>query len=100
MNITLSRTTNRHIEKNNSTETLLHKVIIDILEGINDALLTSIALFDLAKCFDTIDHDILILKPEKYGVKSNVLSRFKSYLYDRTQLVKCDNSVSKSLPWA
>ena len=75
---------------NHSTETSLHKVIIDVLEGINDGLLTGITLFDLAKCFDTIDHDILMLKLEKYGVKSNVLSWFKSYLSDRTQLVKCD----------
>ncbi len=33
-----------------------------------------------------------------YGVKSNVLSWFKCYLSDRTQLVKCDTSVSKSRP--
>ncbi len=39
-----------------------------------------------------------MLKLEKYVVKSNVLSWFKSYLSDRTQLVKCDTSVSKSLP--
>ncbi len=55
------------------------------------------SIFD-SKCFDTIGHDVLMLKLEKYGVKGNVLSCLKSYLSDRTQLVKCDTSVSKSLP--
>ncbi len=61
MNITLSRTTNRHID-----QTIQPKhpcTIIDILERINEGLLTGITLFDLTKCFDTIDHvhDILML---------------------------------------
>ncbi len=80
---------------NHSTETSLQKVMIDRLEGINETLVTGITLFDSAKCFNSNDHDIRMIKMQNYGVKSNVLSRFKSYYSDRTLFVKCDTSVSK-----
>ncbi len=54
---------------NHSTETFLHKVIIDMLERVNEGLISGIMLFDLAKLFDTIDHDILMTKLQKYGIK-------------------------------
>ena len=40
---------------------------------------------DLSKAFDTLDHLILIYKPEFYGVKGVGLYIFKHYLTNRKQ---------------
>lgn len=43
---------------------------------------------DLKKAFDTINHDILINKLERYGIRETVLHWMESYLTDRRQFVK------------
>ena len=51
-------------------------------------------LMDLTKAFDTIDHDLLIAKLHAYGFSKNALRLMKSYLSDRWQRVKINNSYS------
>ena len=48
--------------KRHSTQTSLHRVIDDWLEQINDNSLTGACLLDVSKCFDSINHDILLKK--------------------------------------
>ena len=44
----------------------------------------NIAVFlDLQKAFDTINHDILLKKLERYGMGSPVLNLLRNYLTDR-----------------
>ena len=42
---------------------------------------------DLSKAFDTINHNIIFIKMEHYGVRDVTLQLFKSHLYNRSQYV-------------
>jgi hypothetical protein len=56
-----------------------------------------LCFLDLAKCFDTIDHDILVCKLEKYGIRGKNLKFFKKYLSGRKQCVKVNGQLSSIL---
>lgn len=73
--------------KSHSTCTAVHKVFEDILESINDGLVVGACFFDITKCFDTIDHKLLLKKMEKYGIRGTELQWFESYLTGRSQSV-------------
>ena len=48
-------------------------------------------LIDLSKAFDTVDHKILIIILENYGVKETNLQWFKSYLDNPKQFIAYKN---------
>ena len=51
-------------------------------------------LMDLSKAFDCIPHDLLIAKMHAYGFDEDSLILFFSYLKDRKQAVKVNNTLS------
>ena len=73
--------------KRHSTQTSLHRVIDDWLDQINNNSLTGACLLDISKCFDSINHEILLKKLEMYGIAGNELNWFSSYLKNRKQMV-------------
>ena len=79
-----------------STETALLRIKNDILMNMNRQHLTLLVLLDLSAAFDTVDHAILLnrLKSD-FGISGNVLSWFKSYLYQRSQSVSINGHTSK-----
>ena len=50
---------------------------------------------DLRKNFDTVNHDILLLKLEHYGIRDNMLNWFISYLNNRKQYVFLNGEFSE-----
>ena len=61
-----------------NTQTALHRVIV--ICNMSDGNLTAVCSFDIIKCFDTINHSILLKKMEYYGLQSENIKWFKSYL--------------------
>ena len=56
----------------------------------------SIGIFlDLAKAFDTVNHDILLHKLSTYGIRGVQLDWFTSYFENRLQYVTCNGAVSE-----
>lgn len=74
--------------KGKSTTNALNK-IVDIIYKNLDKSRPIIAVFlDLAKAFDTVNHELLLEKLERYGIRGNVFELIKSYLTDRKQKVR------------
>ena len=65
----------------------LHRVVDDWLEQINGNSLTGACLLDISKCFDSINHEILLKRLEMYGITGNKFDWFSSYLKNRKQIV-------------
>ena len=82
--------------KMHSTQTCLYRVIDDWLEHINDGEITEACLLDISKCFDSINHIILLKKLEMYGIIGTELHWFSSYLNGRKQFVNFNNEISES----
>ena len=68
--------------------TLLHKYI---LRKLDDRQVVCGIFMDLAKAFDTVDHDILLYKLEHYGIRGVAHDLIKSYLDNRKQVVTINN---------
>ena len=78
-----------------TTQTALHRAIDDLLCNMSDGNLTAVCSFDIiTKCVDTINHSILLKKMEYYGLQSENIKWFKSYLNEREQMVSCHNTLS------
>ena len=83
-----------------STETALVSVADRILTASDQGEISLLCLIDLSKCFDVIDHSILLNKLNQYGVDT---TWFASYLSGHSQKVSftdkaCKKHISKSLP--
>lgn len=71
-------------------------ILVDKLISALDKGEYAVGIFlDFSKAFDTVDHFILLKKLSHYGIRGSPLSWFQSYLQDRTQCVRYNDTVSK-----
>ena len=80
--------------KNLSTADALSDVLKSVNTNLENLENCAIVSIDLCKAFDTLDHDILINKLYIYGIRGIALKLIKSYLSDRLQFVRYNNTDS------
>ena len=77
--------------KKHSTVTCLHRIVDDLFENIDDGDLCGVCFLDIEKCFDSINHKILLQKLKYYGIDTISLEWFQNYLHGRSQYVRINN---------
>ena len=75
-----------------STETALTEVNDRILLAMDKGDIALLVLIDLSKCFDVVNHSVLLTKLRQYNVDT---VWFESYLQRHTQQVKIRESTGK-----
>ena len=78
-----------------STETTLLHSANQCLINMDKGLINGFLFIDLKKAFDTVDHKILISKLDLYGIRGTALHLFQSYLSERKQICKLQNTMSE-----
>ena len=77
--------------KHHATETALLKIQTDILDAMDDKLVTCLVLLDLSAAFDTVPHCELINRLKyRFGLGGVVLQWLTNYLMDHTQCIVID----------
>ena len=80
--------------KGYSTEYAILETIENLKTAIDENRITCGIFLDFSKAFDTINHNILLAKMNKYGIRGLPLEWFSSYLKERKQYVKIGNNES------
>ena len=75
-------------QKANSTDHAIIQLADQLIESFNNNKFTIGVFIDLSKAFDTVDHQILLKKLKHYGVVGINLKWFQSYLSNRKQFIK------------
>ena len=70
----------------------------ELLKNMDDKKISVIVLLDMSKAFDSIRHDLMMCKLHKIGVSDAACAGFESYLSQRKQAVKIEDTLSEPLP--
>ena len=79
-----------------STEQAVLEITDSRKKAMDKKLVTCGIFLDFSKAFDTINHDILVSKLYRYGIRGNPLRWFENYLYNRNQVFKIGDAISSS----
>ena len=84
--------------RNRSCTTQLIQVLHSDSQCLDKNIQTDLIYLDLAKAFDSVDHQILLRKLQSYGVAERLLQWFRDYLSGRTQRVVIEGVPSRWSP--
>jgi hypothetical protein len=84
--------------KNGIFHTALTRLVDTWLKDIDCGKYVGTVFLDLRKAFDLVDHQILLHKLKLYHFSERTIKLFESYLSNRKQKVKVNNSYSETLP--
>ena len=82
-------------QKGKSTYMAVLALVDKISEALNNGDYVIGVFLDFSKAFDTVNHDILLKKLEKYGIQGAALDWFTNYLSNRLQYVTYNGAKSK-----
>jgi hypothetical protein len=81
--------------KHHSTETAALCVFNDWRMALDKNCVVLVASLDVSAAFDTINHNVLLHRLMESGIVGRAYSWFKSYLKNRTAVVKCGEEFSE-----
>ena len=84
--------------ENHNSSLALMILLDEIYNSFNNKEFVIGVFLDFKKAFDTIDHDILLKKLFKYGIRGKAYNWIKSYLENRLQYVSFNDNYSSKLP--
>ena len=73
-----------------SCENAICELVSEIIKGKQDGMHTLAVFLDLSKAFDSLEHDVLLKKLYKCGIRGVAYNWFESYLNGRQMRVKCN----------
>jgi hypothetical protein len=79
-----------------SCELALNTLISNIREKVDKKHFVIPVFLDLSKAFDTINHQLLLIKLKFYNFDDSTIALIENYLSNRTMIVKLNGSLSKS----
>ena len=78
-----------------STQSQLLSHYQDIYEALEEGLQTDTIFLDFAKAFDKVDHEILLKKIDKHGIKGKIGNWIKEFLSNRKFIVVANGTKSE-----
>ena len=81
-----------------STALALSQCTNDWIINIDRGDMSNAVFLDIKKAFDTVDHEILLKKLNKYGLYNDELKFFESYLSNRRQCCSVNGHTSALKP--
>ena len=91
-------------QKGKNTTQAIQNFLTKIYEGLNEKKFAVGVFLDFRSAFDTVNHEILVDKLERYGIRGLAKSWFISYLSNRKQRVRVNgvfspfNSINMGVP--
>jgi len=84
--------------QNKGTSIALRTLISCIHKKLDEGNSTIGIFLDVKKAFDSVDHNILLNKLDKYGIRGIANNLVKSFLENRRQQVRINDVLSSSNP--
>ena len=80
--------------QNHSTESLLLFCLDQWYKALDNKKYVGVVFLDISKAFDTVNHNLLLLKLSRLGLSPSTIAWFKSYLSDRCHQTRVENAYS------